>query len=601
MPSPADPLAPTPHHLDAVLLRRVLPVLLLLVLALGFGLVSGLFLLPLFPQLHPAFSRLFMFGGAFPRWDLGVPVAFASLVLTPLAIAFAARRLPLRTSRGRIYLGLTVATVLVLDLVLCALIPSVHDGFAGFLSPSFWQTYGPLAALLALTLFLAWLIARRLPLRTLRGSVHFVLTVAFLLIADLVVAAFCPPLLEGLVQAPALFLPSDRTDLTTLSGLAPIAALFALPALALLLTSWWLRLHSWRWLGGATLVLAPVFVYLATDDAIIRRPVTMEEIAPPFPGAEESFAVLMRYGKTHPLGQAFRAPDRFYQNLAPGESVDPAKPDEWLAWLKTHRAAIEADWADLAPVRAWWNELNAFDRIGDLTPSRYDAEIMTFAPPRSLSQHACAIAGLQALDGHGDAAIDTILPVIQVGRKLQSSGRTLVRLMLSLVIERMGVQTAGWILQHAAVSPAARARLVAALSAGGGGELGARRLITVEYAFTLQALVHLPLGELLSYGNPGWLRHVANIVGPFVYNRRTTFNLYGELVAELQELAARRQSDRLQTRGDEFFAHEGRPRFKNFAGALSLREIAPAYTKIIETYWKVQDTRTALLAQLTGP
>lgn len=58
----------------------------------------------------------------------------------------------------------------------------------------------------------------------------------------------------------------------------------------------------------------------------------------------------------------------------------------------------------------------AFDRLGDLTPPRSDADILAFKVWRTLYQRACAIATLQSLDGHGDAALATLLPYIKGGQ-----------------------------------------------------------------------------------------------------------------------------------------------------------------------------------------
>jgi hypothetical protein len=346
-------------------------------------------------------------------------------------------------------------------------------------------------------------------------------------------------------------------------------------------------------------VLAPVLAYLAADDPVIRRPMTMEEIAPAFPGAEQSFEVLMRYGKTHPLGRAVRSPQRIFNPSPVGYFPGGADKPEWREWLLARRADVEADWAELAPVRAWWAERNTFDRISDLTPPRFDSEIITFSPPRSMTQLGCAIASLQALDGHGDEAIDTLLPIIQVGRKLQPSARTLVREMIAIIVERMSLQTAGFVLDHAAVSPAARARLAAALSAGGGGAPGARRLMAIDYAFSLNYALGKPFGTLIAPEGSTVRRLALNVISPFVYNPRATYNLYGDFVAEEQELVASRQLNLINPRGNAFFTHEARPRFKNFAGVLLIGMAVPAMSKIAESYWYTQDTRTALLARLT--
>ena len=61
--------------------------------------------------------------------------------------------------------------------------------------------------------------------------------------------------------------------------------LITLVTSALLLLSWRLKLRSWWWIGGGYLALAPLYVYLATDDLAILHPITLEEISPAFPCA----------------------------------------------------------------------------------------------------------------------------------------------------------------------------------------------------------------------------------------------------------------------------------------------------------------------------
>lgn len=368
------------------------------------------------------------------------------------------------------------------------------------------------------------------------------------------------------------------------------------------------RIAPLRWrlaLGYAA--VAPVLAYLAVDDPALRHPTSLSEVAPAFPGAEKSFAVLMRYGKSQPLGRDFKAPQRIFRQ---GRYVDASKPEEWVKWLAEHRADIEADWADLAPVRAWWDELAAFDRIGDLTPGRIDAEIMAFSPVRSYAQHAVAIAGLQALDGRGDEAFATLQPLLEVSRRLEPSSRTLVRFMIARVIQRMAIDAAGFVLDRTPVSPSARARFAAALVRGSGGEAGARRLIGIEYAFGLDAFASLRLGDFLhayvrdQLGALDLRRELPfrllNPVSPLAFNPRLTFNVLGDLTARRQDLAARRQTDRLAELDKAFFAHEGRPRFKNLLGAIFISQTTPALTKVTETYWKIEDLRLALAGRLGG-
>ena len=370
--------------------------------------------------------------------------------------------------------------------------------------------------------------------------------------------------------------------------------------LGVFLASWRLQGRSWLRIALGYVALAGVLAYLAHDDAAIRHPLPIEEISPVFPGAEASYAVLMRYGKAQPLGRNFKAPNC----PVALELARPIALAQWRDALHQHRAELEANWAALAPVRAWWTELSAFDRIGDLTPTRADADIPAFQPLRTLAQHGVAIARLQAVDGHGDDAIDTLVPILQVARRLQPYSRTLVRTMMAIVIERMSLQTATFILDDSTVSPAARARLAAALQAGDPAA-GARHLMSMEYAFHLGVVDGKRLGAFWAEVGPG-RRHpglvgALNAVSPFLYNPRATSNLYGDLCFDQQDLVGRRQLDQLEPRMKRFREHDARPTFKNFLGKLIMTAVTPPYSKVAESYWTTQDQRAALLARVTQP
>lgn len=311
----------------------------------------------------------------------------------------------------------------------------------------------------------------------------------------------------------------------------------------------------------------------------------------------------MRYGKDHPLGGQnfrFQTPSRVYRGA--GVFNPGGNPAEWSKWLADNRADMEADWLKLAPVWAWWNELNTFDRIGDLTPSRPDAEIISFQPIRAISQHACAIASLQALDGRGDEAFATLLPVLQVSRKLEPSSRTLVRLMIARIVERLTMATAVFVLDHATVSPAAKAKFAAALVGDEGAE-GARRIIAQQYAWWVSACADRRVGDLVAvnWNNQRYVgQDTLNLFSPFLYNPRHTTNVLGQVTAELEDFAAHRESKKLDARTDAFVADEGRHLKNRMGTALVINHLNPAYGKIVDSYWKTEDDRSALRERLAA-
>jgi hypothetical protein len=367
---------------------------------------------------------------------------------------------------------------------------------------------------------------------------------------------------------------------------------------ACFMATWRLQRRSWGRIALGLGAVSAVLAYLSHDDPSFRRPLSMEDISPVFPGAEESYGVLMRYGKDHPLAKAFRAPSfkEPYPNLSPD---DPAR---WRETVTSRRDEFEAHWQALGAERAWWDELAAFDRIGDLTPARIDAEIISFQVLRALSQHAIAVASLQALDGHGDEAVDTLLPTLRIGRMLQPNSRTLVRLMVGVVIEKIALRTAGFILDNAQVSPAARARLAAALG-GGDPEAGARQIFRSEYAVSFGAMSSMPAGDVVtSLGTAEkhpWIPRALNALSPLIYNPRATYNRKGELFADWEEYAAHRHVDQMDARWKVYYDKCSGPGLKNVFGNALVVETIPAFTKVSENYWLTEGLRTALVARLT--
>lgn len=564
-------------------------VLALLGLAFGFSLVIDLLLLS--TVMPKSFVLLDWTSRQQIRsTEASILVALVILAFALGALGFSATRLSFRTMRGWIYFAVIAFTVTTFALWLLALVPTAIDGLLSFngMGSRLYRLQGGVLVFTACALgLILWLVRPR--------TIRRWLIICFSAVLVLIGVQF----LAGMIAQVSTW----RTNSSAGIFFLAFVLLGAVPLILVGVLRQLQRRSGW-WISGGYLALAPVLIYLATDDAEIRRPMTVEEIAPAFPGAEQSFEILLRYGKDHPLAKTFREPK---QGLYPQNTVqsrDPAQPEKWMNWLLADRKNIEAAWVELAPVRAWWDELNAFDRIGDLTRARIDAELPGFAPIRTFTMQACAIAGLQALDGYGDEAMATVLPVLEVSRKLQPSARTLVRQMISIVVERLSLRTIAFVLDHTTISAPVRSRLTAALAAGGGGAAGARRLVAIEYTISLQMMMEhpRPLGDtLFTYpflNAPAALRRPLNLFGPFLYNPRATYNLYGEFNSDLQELIAQRKLAEATARTKRFFEEDARPHFKNYMGSQLIRMSVPEYTKVAESYWATQDLRDALLARV---
>lgn len=362
---------------------------------------------------------------------------------------------------------------------------------------------------------------------------------------------------------------------------AMLLVVLGLPTLIIWL-AYRLRLRSWWWLGGGWLAVLPVLVYLAVDDPVVRRPITFSELAPAFPGAEQSYAVLMRYAVGTAATKAFKL-----AAFAP-----PKEADRLPAYALEKRERIERTWDELAAVRQWYAELGAFDRIGDLGNETPGAPVPAYAPHRVLAQSAQLKAMLLALDGRGDDAIATLLPVLDVGWKLQVNSRSLVRHSIGMAIRRMALEAAEFTLARAPVSPALRARLAAALGPAG-GEAGARRLIAIEFVFWAAGSMTTTLRP--SQSVPAVVRYPFRVLELLIYNPNRTINEVGEITAELQDLAARRQPLRPMEEG---VRGSGFLRMKNLGGQIAIHSGMPSYQSVLDSYWRTEDRLAAVRARL---
>jgi hypothetical protein len=431
--------------------------------------------------------------------------------------------------------------------------------------------------------------------KTLRVAAMAVLAVILALILTQALIAVLPPLRKVFVDA--LFGYNSSIHAAVKKAEWILALTVVVLAAAILLAVWKLGLSTWGRIAMGAAAIGAVLIYLAHDDPAIAKPITFDEFSPAFPGADESFKVLMRYGKQQAAAKNFKIPS--FKDPYPAFVVrDRAK---WKATILLHRAEIEQHWKDLAVERAWWNDLNGFDRIGDLTPPSFGSDIVAFQVFRTLSQHAAAVASLEAIDGHGDEAVETILPFLEVSRKLQPSSRTLVRTMVSVVIERMCLDTSAFILDTTTVSPAARGRLEGALG-GGDAAAGARHMIGTDFVLRSNATRDFRAGDFVDVAGGtserAALAHVLQFLSPFVYNPRATLNKVGEESAGLQEIVGARELGKLDAWTNKFVAEDARVRFKNPLGMLFLQYSTPGFGKVSENYWNTEDQRVALLARL---
>ena len=441
--------------------------------------------------------------------------------------------------------------------------------------------------------------AESLPARIVRMLLGLGLALVLTLLLGIAILGWSPTARAALTS----LIETSKHDVATFWLAVFLALVILLMPVGLL----WILLRQcrrvWPVLGAGWALSIPVLVWLAWDDSAVRRPLTMEELSPAFAGAEKSYAVLMQYSKQQPSAEAKVFAENEKKMLTIG-MPSPAEADKWVEWVTKNRVQLMADWELLAPQRKWWAELMRFERLGDLTPPDYNANIVSFGVWRKMSQRSCAVAALQALEGRGDEAMATLLSVIKLGRNLQRDGRTLVRVMIGVVLEKMGEQTAAFVLDRAKVSAASRASLAAVLT-GGNPAATARHMVLIEVPAMTQLLISNRLGqmwrEMGSSEMPG-ARAVLDGLGFFVLNPRATANIFGDHIYALAKLAEARELGKLEVWGMSFEAevvrHHG---MKNLAGYMLVGWALPSFNKVLKSHWETADLRAALLKRVTAP
>jgi len=340
----------------------------------------------------------------------------------------------------------------------------------------------------------------------------------------------------------------------------------------------------------ALVTTAAVFVAATQDDAEFVRPMTLEEFSPFVPRGHESWELTVR-----------EWPDGAF-NVGPALPIRAplTDPDKYVVEITEKRDQIELAWLNLGEGRDWLARLNGFAEIGDSTPARPDAPWLKFTAVRVVTQVSCARAAVLALDGRGDEAADTLRPVLEVSRKLEPGARTLVRAMIARVMLGSGLDALRFVLARTEISPERRAALAAVLERGLGGPAGARRLMTMEYVMQYDGYYRLgvPVGVVPPRGGAptlSWLRQP-------LFLPRATANLYAAHVEKVARFAEKRDLTKASACERQFFESLGGGQLTNPIGRIGLAMAFPATGKILESYWKKEDDRLALIAELRkGP
>lgn len=364
---------------------------------------------------------------------------------------------------------------------------------------------------------------------------------------------------------------------------------------------WRLSRHGrWNWraraFGWSGVVLAAA-IFIADGPAPSAFP-TVSEVGD---AEQSSYALLMEHGSRgdSDASQAFAA--KKGTSLAVKGGLQDR--EAWSKVVRARRDAIEHDWALFNAERAWITKLSEHSQIGDQTPAVLDAEIMRFDVWRIVTTNAAAMASLRALDGHGDDAVNILLPFLKAGAALEPQSKSLVRSMIARVVTRTSLEAIDFVMDHAPVGERTRQDLAAALQ-WENPKIAARRMIESDIPM-MRAFFLAPesaFGRTNSAGpQENALRRLFRLGGPLVYNPHSTIGMFESHVAWVANAAAERRLQDIEAEGERFYRmlRNGAP--KNVAGRMLLLQSMPSYRGVVKNFWAVEDLRAHVEARVARP
>ena len=149
--------------------------------------------------------------------------------------------------------------------------------------------------------------------------------------------------------------------------LAAMVALFALRRMAL--ERGWLSTIS---RAALMVMLAGYLVYLGWDDPVAPSIARNHAAMAGRCEDEATYRLTLRYTPAPGGGgKVFTAPTHKLDFSSKGEKR--------TAYLRAHRTDIEANWVELAEVRAWWAEMAAQPQLGDRPGTDFDQPSFAFS------------------------------------------------------------------------------------------------------------------------------------------------------------------------------------------------------------------------------
>lgn len=358
--------------------------------------------------------------------------------------------------------------------------------------------------------------------------------------------------------------------------------------------------RGWAIEGTMVAALAGFLFWLAWDPAV---PELAQPLGPTYsPEADGLREVIAKGFK----GGAWESWPRLFDDESSlmTLSIDRRDPERYQAKVRESSSEIDAAWVRAGDARAWVDEVNGFAEISDFV-TRFDSPILSFTNVRGIARIHLHRATDLALQGRGDEALDTIVPIAEFAGRLRRGGRALVTVMMAVVVEGMVIDTANLVLNCSETSGAARQRLADVLDDEIWDGRDLARAFRVEHDMTAKLIGgsgRAQLVDLMEMGvseAPGILRPMlGRFGGRFVLNANSFCREHRQYMERVARCAEQLDGAGIEAAEAEIEARFKRIPPKNPAGALLMRMSVPALSKVEKNCRERLEQRRQLVDRL---
>lgn len=355
----------------------------------------------------------------------------------------------------------------------------------------------------------------------------------------------------------------------------------------------WRRLR-WALVLGALAVNLAAMVYLRWD---ATEPCPLPELGQLRDEADLRWDTLAWMMEKHPksrTGEALLKPDAALAIRLPSER------DAWAEHVRTHRQAIIDAWEADALGREWIDELCRCPPQG-IHLYRHDDPMLSFMRVRASLHARMSFAYLRATEGDRDEAIRLVLPELIAWQHLQRCEAMLVHQMMAVVMIKESLKTIAGILDLGAVEMVTVAELRDALNSslplGEVFRLG----FLGDYVYSRSFETDLD-SAMTQEGSKLFLGMLGLDDAPLVFQSR----VFGfkwllqkerwrhEYLAAMTRVVSLATARDLVTLKQESDAADHRWAVRNALGVRFMGMAMPAFAKVAEQIWVMEDARVAL-------